>query len=348
MQREDLPAVARLMEAHLLRRPLPGGDAEAFLAATLLDHPWAHEDLPSLVAEDEDGSIAGFIGAQARRFTIDGRPARGVLASHLIVEPGARTTAVGVQLVRRLLAGPQELTWSDTGVEVVVRLFRLAGGHADHARATDWMLVLRPGRWIAGIARGGLLERRIGREVMPAGGLPLHAAGARLMRRAHPPAVAGLETAALQPGEAVEHAPAVLGRMRLHPAYDEAQLGAYLRLLGLRDCRVFARSVRRNGRVIGWYVAEQIGAAYRVLQIVCDDRHAPAVLDALLADARDQRVGVVSGRLEPHLHEALAPRLPVLGLVRSPIIHARDAGVREAVAAGSALLTRLDGEWWVL
>ena len=337
------------MRAHLLQRALPGGDVQAFLAATLLDNPWADPELPSLVAEDAGGAIAGFIASQPRRLRIDGRPARAVLCSHLVVVPDARTTPpLGVQLVRRLLGGPQDLTWSDTGVEVVTRLFQMAGGHADHLRAADWMLVLRPARWAAELARGGLRDRHVGRGVMPAGGLPVQAAGRRLVRRAHPPPEEGLETEVLQPAGAVEHLAAATERTRLHVDYDAEQLTSCLALMALGGGAVIARLVRRRGRAIGWFVVEHVGATYRVLQIVSGDRHAPAVLDALLADARDRGVAVVSGRLEPHLHRALAPRLPVIGLSRSPIIHARNPDVREAVGAGSALLTRLDGEWWVL
>ncbi len=348
LDRADLPAVGALMADHLLQRPLPGRDTQAFLTATLLDHPWTDPELPSLVGEDEDGRIVGFIAAQPRRFRVDGRPVRAVLCSHLVVAPEARTGALGVQLVRRLLAGPQDLTWSDTGVDVVVRLFAMAGGHADHGRAADWMLVLRPARWAAAIARGSLRDRHVGRTVMPAGGLPVQAAGRRLVRRAFPPAAEGLESTPLTPAEAVAHLAEAADRTRLVPDYDVAHLTATLALAGAQAGDIVGAVVRRRGRVVGWFVVEHVGATGRVLQLVSSARHAPAVLDAVLADARQRGIAVLSGRLEPHLHEALAPRLPVIGLARSPIIHARDPDVRDAVGAGSALITRLDGEWWVL
>ena len=100
-----VPAVAALVRAHM-----EGWDLdERSLAGLMLDHPWADEELPSLVAE-EGGEIVGFVGVQARRIRMDGRSIRGVCSTHGIVAPDRRGGAVGALLLSRVLKGPQDVT----------------------------------------------------------------------------------------------------------------------------------------------------------------------------------------------------------------------------------------------
>ncbi|MBX5468717.1 MAG: hypothetical protein IRZ21_02325 [Thermoleophilaceae bacterium] len=344
-ERADLPAIASLMERHLLRRPLPGGDTQRFLRATLFDGPWADEELPSLVATDGEGRVVGFIASQPRSFSIDGRAARAVCCSHLVVEPESRSSGAGIALVRGLLSGPQELTWSDSGVEVVVRLFRLLGGHPDHSRACDWMLVLRPGRWLRRIVSQAMRGRRLRRDLVPVGALPAQAAG-RWRRERAPAEVTSEEAGA---AELVAHLPEVTRGVRLRPDYSEARLEAQLALVRSAGRPVVSRLVRVGDKVAGWYVYElATDRASRVLQVATRENGADAVLESLVRDAAERGAPALAGRLEPGLELALQRRFATLGIVRRPIVHSRDPEVRAAIASGSALLTRLDGEWWVL
>src|SRR3954470_13988328 len=166
LAREDLPAVAGLLRAHM--PVLPADDVERFLAATLFADPAADPELPSLVAED-GGAVAGFIARQPRRLELDGEPPRAVCCSHLTVAREHRTGALAARLARAALNGPQRLTYSDAAGDLVVRLWRVLGGDVDAARASDWLLLRRRGRWAAGAAHA--LARR--RALPPAA--PLHA-----------------------------------------------------------------------------------------------------------------------------------------------------------------------------
>src|SRR5919202_1469489 len=94
---DDLGAVAALLRAHLPNAP--AADLERFLAATLLEDPWADPELPSLVAEQE-GAIVGFIARQPRRMELDGEPLRAVCCSHLTVAPEHRAGALAARLAR--------------------------------------------------------------------------------------------------------------------------------------------------------------------------------------------------------------------------------------------------------
>lgn len=67
----------------------------------------------------------------------------------------------------------------------------------------------------------------------------------------------------------------------------------------------------------------------------------------LVEHARSEGRTVLSGRLEPRLEDALSRRKAVLGIARQPVVHSRDDNVRALLGSGSALITQLDGEWFV-
>src|SRR3954454_14769558 len=165
----DLAGVAALLRAYLPSPPAP--DLERFLAATLLEDPWADPELPSLVAE-QAGAVVGFIARQPRRMVLDGEPLAAAVCSHLTVAPGHRAGALAARLARTCLGGPQRLTYSDAAGDLVVRLWRVLGGAVDTARACDWVLLLRPGRWAAHAGVGLATRRGFG---LPVAAAPLHA-----------------------------------------------------------------------------------------------------------------------------------------------------------------------------
>jgi hypothetical protein len=346
LERADLPAVVPLVRSI---RPdwLSEEEIPSFLASTLIDDPWSDGDLPPLIATADDGEVVGFIGSQVRRFRFGDRQVRGVCPSHLVVVPDRRAGAAGALLLRRLLTAGQDFTFSDTANDEVVRMWRTFGGNLDSARACDWMIVLRPVRWLRGVTAAAIRRRPVGREQVPVGAIPFQAAGPRIARRAFPepePEVAGedVDAAAI-----VEHLPETTRGLRFFGDHDEQFLdhvfGQVRSLLG----EAVRRLVRRGGRPVGWYayVPDPRGVG-RVLHIAANEREAEPVLGELIAHARAQGCALVSGRLEPHLLVPLRRRLAVLGFARQPVIHAHEPELLAALAAGDSLLTRLDSEWF--
>jgi len=334
--------------AELLRRHLQGSFElhKDFLAATLLDHPWADPELPSLVAID-DGNPVGLVGSQVRRMRIGERRLRAVCCAHLVVAPEHRNGAVGALLLRRLLSGPQDLTWSDTASDVVMRMWSVFGGYADHARACDWMLALRPGRWGAAVLSSLVRRRDAGRDLLPVKAMPLHLAGRRLAPRAFPPPESGVTGEPAGAAAIVEHAAAFADRGRMRPDHDVEHLEHLSALVERTTGALERRLVRRDGRPIGWYArVDRPGGGSRVLHLAARDADLEAVVGELVQHAR--RIGrpVLSGRLEPHLEDPLRRRRAVLGLARRPVLHTRDQEVRGLLGSGSALITQLDGEWY--
>ena len=336
----DLPAVGSLLDRLL---PDWGGDRE-FLAATVLDHPWADPEVTSLVAVAEDGEPVGFIGAQVRRVRFDDRTLTGVCCSHLVVAQDRRVGAAGALLLGRLLSGPQDLTWSDSATETVTRIWRTYGGFFDHTRACDWMLVLRPLGWIGSWAGAALRRQGINRELIPVGAFPFHT----VARRGAAAPDSGVTGEDVSPAEIVEHLPALVARTRAWVDYDEQHLTHLFAQIRTQSGELVARMVRQRGRPIGWYAyLPRKATASRVLHICAPERHVEAVLDELISDARARGTRVLSGRLEPHLDGVLQRRLAAIGLSRAPVLHVDDPELRAVLAGADGLLTQLDSEWFV-
>jgi hypothetical protein len=141
-------------------------------------------------------------------------------------------------------------------------------------------------------------------------------------------------------------------RIRLRPAYDEEYLGWQLREMASIPGRgeLRARLVRAGEDVLGWFVYYlHRGGLSAVLQVAArDERNVGAVLDSMFHDAYSEGAAGLQGRIEAPLLEPLSQRRCLLhtsGYLS--LVHSRDADLLAAVQSGRALLTRLEGEWWM-
>lgn len=341
-EREDVESVSRLLRGNI--RGWTRDDQ--FLTKTLLDYPWADDELPSLVAV-EDGEVTGFVGTQVRRLVFDDRPVRGVCVSHLAVAPGKRAGAAGALLLSRLLAGPQDVSWSDSANAVVVRMWRTFGGDVDSARAADWMIVLRPARWLAAATRTALRRRHVGRDEVPVGALPAHIGPGAGGPKADQTKLAATSEAVSTQTIADEEVAASRG-VRFRIEHDPAYLDHVVGLIEREGVPLVRRLVRLGGRAVGWYAyLRRRDGSRRVLHFSASTRDRGAVFDRLVEDARADHGTVLSGRFEPGLEEPLAARMAVLGLARKPVLHTGNADIRAVIQTESSLITQLDSEWFV-
>lgn len=352
LERADLPEVVNLYElvARSGSRAAPPGLARYF-EETFFDYPGADPEIPSLVYVD-DGRIAGFLGSSVRRLVLEGRPLRLGISGQLVTEPEVRNRAAGAFLMKEYMNGPQDLTLTDTASAVVRRIWEGLGGETSQLACIGWVRLFRPFRFA-----GDFLARRRERPGLARAGRPLakalDAAGAAVGRgvlRAPAPDVTAEE---LTPQALAEHLPAVASSFRLRPDYGGDGVAAWLldalRSVGTRG-ELVARLVRaRDGAVRGSYVYYlRPGGIAQVIQVAGDEREVGDVLDHLFHDARERGASGIQGRVEAHLRAPLAERRAVFhasGYLA--LVHSRDAEVLHAIQSGRALLTRLEGEWWM-
>ena len=342
LERADLPAVARLYE-RVARSGSgdPPPELERSFERAFLDQPRADPEIPSLVYEDADQGVIAFLGSHVRRLRREGRSLRLACSGQLVAHPDARMPGVGALLLRRYLAGPQDLTTTDGATDEVRAMWERLGGTTNGLASVGWTKLFRAGRF------GRLmLERRWDRR-LPLPGLPA-AAGRLVMRRpGRPEAMAE----PLTPAGLVAALGSLEPAFRLLPDYDEDFLEWLFRELAAVGVRgeLVRRLVRApDGRPAGWYVYYlKPGGVSQVQQLAAAPADAELVLDHLLRDAADGGSAAVQGRAEPHLLAALFARRCLFRRSEWALVHSRDPAILADVALGGALLTRLEGEWWM-
>jgi GNAT superfamily N-acetyltransferase len=347
LEPDDLPLLAALYAELDKRDPaLPAPGYTDFFRRTLLDPPLADPEIPSLVYDDPRDGVVGAIGSHPRRFLFGDEPVRLACSGPLIVHPRHRPRGLGALLLRRYAAGPQEMTFNDRSVDSVHTMWRLLGADTDTAASIGWRRVLAP----AGAALSSLSRRLPGQRRAPGAGAAsgLDAVAGRGFRP--PPPSSG--TAEPLRNEDLED---LLARLRrqfpLRPAYDgdflEALFVAMDRtVLGERLLRRLVRD--EDGRTLGTYVislAEQ-GAAH-VLDLTAAYDDAGLVLDHVFHDAASAGAVEVGGRVDPQLLPHLASRRCRLERADWVTVRSADPRLVNAVLSGKALLSRMDGEWWM-
>lgn len=323
--------------------PVPAA-AEAHFRRVFFEHPWHDPALPSLVCEDRQGRVIGFLGCIPRRMRLDGETLRVAVPTQLCVEREA-SGLVAVRLIATLLAGPQDLTWSDAATDRVCALWTRLGGEVAHIQSLSWRGQIRPSQSaLAGIA-GGIPTR----AMRLATRLVLRDADARVRDRVadgtaglRPETVDGTRMLGVLQSLAgdtlVSTDTATETRWLLEELDGKHPLDTLRCAVLRKDAGLVGASMvltRRSG--IADVVALQARpGAYR------------AALWHAIATALEAGQVELRGRLEPALMQEL-DGMPVTIRREAPwtLLHSRRADVRAAVHGGRTSLTRLDGEWWL-
>jgi hypothetical protein len=350
LRREDIPQVASLYEKVVRsgsRTPAPY--LAKYFERTLLDHPWVDPEIPSLVYIDQQGRLAGFIGSHVRRMTFDGRCIRAGLSGQLVSDPAVRGRAAGTLLLRRYLAGPQDMTVTSGGSDTT-QIWKALGGSVAHLNSVSWA------RLLSWRAAGEAAIERLGMAAWKPIAHPalsmIQAVASRIPATSLRVPDTSTSAEDLTPQALLGHLESVAGHLRLRPAYDEAFLewlfGEMARVTALGELtKCLVRDQR--GQVLGWYVFYlNQGGVGQVIQIAAKDRDAGAVLDHLFHHAQRTGVAVLTGQLEPSLLEPLTQRWCFLHrLSGNVLVHARNPDIISCVVAGQAFLSRMEGERWM-
>jgi hypothetical protein len=325
----------------------PAAGLAAYFERTLLDHPWADADVPSLVFETSDNRIVGFIGSYVRRLLIDDRPIRMGCAGLFVTDPDVRQLGIGARLLGSYVSGPQDLAITDGAIDVVHEMWIRLGGYALHPGSLVWTRLFRPWRTVGDMWLELQGKERWRRTLRPAWRV-LDSPTTRITRPPERPA--GVHAEELTPRALYQRQAEVLRDARLRIDYDEPFLEWLFREMAAIRTRgtLVRRLLRREDRVVGWYVAYlKPGGVSQVMDVKATRGQLATVLDYLFADAWDGGTDAVEGRLEPALYEPLSTRRCWLRYGSRSLFHSRDPDVLAAISLGKSALSRLDGEYWM-
>jgi hypothetical protein len=353
-QESDIPEVAALdLTVFRKRAGRAGRDLEDYFRQILLENPWRDEEIRSLVYL-HDGRIVAFVGVFPRKMAFRKRVIRVAVITQLMADPKAYRGFAGIELLRRVFQGPQDLTITDGATEPGCTAWRAAGGSVSQLYSLQWRRVLRPAMYL----RSLLQERKqnptfraVAKVLTPAfrfGDL----LAAKLPFRALSPPRTDFCNDLVGPDDLLQAIHEVGWKDTLGPVYEPipfrwlmsevsaARIHGNLRMAVVRDL---------HGKTVGWYVYfARDGQDSAVLQIGAKARHFDQVFLALVHEARQQGATAISGQAIPRYLYSLSLQHCTLRYDGSGfLVYTRDEQLLKCILEGDAAFSRLDGEWWM-
>ena len=314
------------------------------------DPPWIDSALPSLVYEDQNGRIAGFLGVIRRNMFACGRSIRVAFGGNFVVHPEARSTPAGLQLLKSYMAGDQDLSLTDSANDLSRVLMERLGFRTIVPYSMSWAHPLRPSRY-AVHAISSALSPFLSASLKLAA-KPICCAVDHVASKFSPfrPIKSSLHAAELDVETLLQCLAESSSGFGLWPEYDVHSLTCLLAFMekthpheDLR--RVIVRDDQQ--RVVGWYIYyAKAGAVAQVVQIGGERKFTKDVLDHLFFDAWKQGSiavhGVVRSDLIPDFWEKGCFFTCRGGWTLARSSHPE---LIELLESADACLSRLDGEW---
>lgn len=358
METSDLDQVTGLY-----RRAM-GSDADdeslrEWFERMLFSSPFVDPDIPSLVVES-GGEVVAALGSHPRPFRVGDREGVVACSGPMVTAPDARKFAPGAFLARRYLDGPQDLTITDGATEEVRALWERLHGQPAYVRCMEWHRPIRPGSMVASLVSGRRHSREPGPIISGMGRAADRVARALpdppFMRSARSASDFGDRAKGTHPltGKGLIELLGEIGpRSRLHARYDDPAQADWLlqqvRLAPRGDVR--ARLVRnRDGRALGAFVyyLQERAVSPVVAVLAPDEAIAGVILGAMFEDAEAGGAASLRGRVEPQIMAPLAQFGCPIRYIGQSLIHASDPATMALTNAPDAIMTRLDGEWWMM
>jgi hypothetical protein len=320
----------------------------AHFKRVLLQNPWYNPASPSLVYEQDNGNVCGFLGVVARPMLLGGELIRVATSNHFMVDPSTRSTIAGLELLSSLFAGRHDLTIAESG-DHSRRIWEALGGRTSFARSLFWTRVLRPARFALYHLRQRRLPLVLARMTVPICG----AFDILATRLRHSP----LHQVPQESGEEVSAKGLVAcfslfqKQGSLSPHYDECSLKWLLSLLAKKEMLGTLRSVlvrRGQNQVIGWYIYYlNPGGVSTVLHLDVAPGRFDQVFKHLCYHSWRQGSIALTGRLEPRFTKEVCDHHCLLHWRSWMLVHSRNPKILAAFESKDAILTALEGEWWI-
>ena len=350
LTKEDIPQLVHLHREVGMRGESSQGALESYFRELFFCNPWRDKDLPSLVYQEENREISGFLGVVPRRMCIDGRQIRVACASGLMVHPAKRASMAGLWLVRAFFSGPQDLSLGDVANSRSRKVWEGLGGMSLLSYSLDWMRYLRPCTYYHRMTALGksTVSRSLARATEPISRF-LDAVGVRIRQTSCNLLQSSLSEEALNE-ETLLACLSDSGTARsLHGIYDAQFLSWLLDFIeGTKGVNKFNKVLLRNERqkIAGWYLYYLTPSGLcEVLQIGSKHCSIGEVFDHLCHHAWRLGATAVGGRLEPRLTEALSERHCFFRSDSWTLVHSKDRNLLKPFLSGNARFTPLDGEW---
>jgi hypothetical protein len=318
--------------------------AELFLPAGITEGASA-----SLVHEQDDGKITGFLGVVPASFLVNGKPAMAAIATQFIVDPSGRSGMAALHLLKTLFGGPQDLTFADEANDGSRAVWEGVGGTTSLLHSIHWTRVLKP--FAVALEQ---LKKRGGAPALaqisrPFAGLADSIATRlpqnEILRRAPE----GTSEDTDVPGLA-ECLAGITARHAVRPCHDPDSLTRGLALAARHDTHGRLRCLRvknAQGVVVGCGVYfVKPGGLSEVLLLAAKKNHTSLVFAHVTREAWSAGCAAIVGRFEPDFLRATSDAYCLYQRGRPwTLIQSWDPAILNAFHRGDVFLSRLDGEF---
>ena len=352
----DVPAVAGLFQKIFRNSDRsPPSALLDYLRRLYLEAPGYDPEVAPLVHVNDSGRISGFVGVNALPMSYKGRPLRAAICGSLMVEDRENDPMAGARLLKAFLAGPQDLSFSETASEVSTQMWTRLRGIVLPQYSLDWMRVLRPASFAL-----ELVSHRIGavRALRPLAGAvderfrgKIRRGDLRWSAVAKEASLPGTLQVADIDAEFFGALFAPLTRQfAVQPAWTEDQFDNILRDAIQKPEfgePIFAAVKTRTGAPVGaFFYHMKPGGTARVLQLLSLPGQAGPVLDCLIDHAAARGAVALRGRTQPALLEAMMGRRIGFVHAASTVVHSRDEELVDAFRNAQGFVNGLAGENW--
>lgn len=344
----DIDEIAALHREGFLRGVVdePSEAHRSYFQAVFFDNPWHDTGLPSLVFEDDGGSLEGFLGIVPRRLRFGDQPIVAAVSTQFLVRPESRSKLAGIELMRAFLGGDQDLSIADEGNDYSRRIWERLGGSTMLLPSVSWAKALRPVRHFQSKvqARKGLgWTRAFGPIANALDGLVNSGASPLSVRRPD-----GIESSPMDASDLHEWLTARRPQPPIRSDYTLEALGWLLHRYDHGPWVLEQRSVRDEaGAWVGCYLyCHKTDGLAEVLYCEAVPGAEPVVFDSMIADAHESGAALLWGKVTPALIRPVSlSRCWFHTVQRWTLVASRRADIRSVLQDGQSVLTRLEGEY---
>lgn len=344
----DVPAVADLFQRIFVKNGKPAPAAlTGYMRSLFLSPPEYQPDIASKVYVRPDGQLTGFIGVVPLPMTFKSKRLRAAVCGPLMVDGHAADPLAGARLLRAFLAGPQDISLSETANPVSVAMWRNLRGTVLPTYSLEWLFVLRPAGFGAQLAAGSSTTGRILGSLAK----PVDAVVGRLTATSADAIKAGIHNdAEIDDAGSMDLIAKFTSAFDLCPSWSPEILQRILHDASLKPQfgTLTRRIVRaRGGTPIGLFLYHGgPGRIARVLQVLHAPGQAGSILDRMVANIAASGAVGLRLRVQPALLHALLGRGGFFLHRASTVVHARDPELVAQFANGNAFFNGLAGETW--
>lgn len=313
------------------------------------NNPWYDEEVRSLVYEDSNGRIKGFLCVIPKKFKFNGEDILVGVSQHLMVD---QVPLASLQLFREFFSGPQDLSITDMSVDIGKPLWERLGGSAIYLHSIYWRKPLRILSFLGLMLFKNIYSKKYFFPVKVFFKVSDYAVSkipSTFLRIKND----GVLLEKLDENDFLSNIELFMKGKSLIPVYNTNSISwLYKRLRAEKRFGKFQsiKVLSIDGDLLGWFLYNLLkDGTSHVIQVVAHNHSVNKVYQALFYDAFSKGSIELVGRLDPNLSRMLFVSKCFFMPGRNWMLaYSRNKEIINSLHSNNAFFTRLEGDLWFL